>query len=77
MNMEQTIKEWAGEGEIIALHEFEQLGATIAIVERNDGFYDMIRAFTLGQRIEVSMDVQAGSAGDAFVRLMEVLDLSR
>lgn len=73
-SMEETIKHWAGEGEIIALHEFPRLGATIGIVERNDGFYDMIRAFTLADRIEVSMDVQAGSAGDAFERLMEVVD---
>jgi hypothetical protein len=74
MSMEDTIKEWAGEGEIVALHEFNRLGATIGVVARDDGFYDMIRAFTIGDRIEVSMDVQAGSAGDVFVRLMDIVD---
>lgn len=71
--MEETIREWAGEGTIVAQHEFERLAAVITIVERDDGFYDMIRAFTIGNRIEVSMDVQEGSAGDAFQRLMEVV----
>jgi hypothetical protein len=74
MSIEDTIKEWTGDGEIVALHEFKRLGATIAVVANDVGFYDMIRVFTLGDRIEVSMDVQSGSARDVFVRLMEILD---
>lgn len=72
---QKAIDEWINKGAtVIARHQFERLGAMLVVTQEGDEF-SVFRFFTIGDRVECSLDVNSGTAAQAFQRLMEVVSI--
>lgn len=67
-----ALERWIG-GEVVAKHTIERMGVVIAVVQRADGTFDMLRAFQIGTGADVSADIQGGTAVDVMQRLLAVM----
>lgn len=73
--LQEAIDQWvAPNGKIIASKQSDRYNEAVAVVERDDGTYDVIGAFSAGVSVQVSMDLEGGDVATAFKRVFQRVD---
>jgi hypothetical protein len=70
--IEQALLDWKGDSNLVVSKDFND--DTEVMIVHNENGYSLLRAFVLGDRVEVSCDLQDVSAQDVMAHLLARAD---
>lgn len=71
--LDAVIEDWR-HGKLVAKRHIARMDCTIAIVRKESGRFDVLRAFPLGGVPQLSVDAHEATEAEAFTALLRVID---